>query len=110
MQNLLFSSTTLHVLLEGLSLRDDLSWIIVFLWGWVTGVGLSSHGPSHLLGLGTIVWGWVRVDTSHDGSAEGSLGGRGKGVGRSNEGKEGNGLGLYMYDTQERKRVLDDVS
>ena len=72
--------TLLHVLLEGNVLGDGLTGILVLdLRGKITGVVLSSHGPSELGGS-------VPVDllASH-GGGEGRLGGRGKGSGRSDE-------------------------
>jgi hypothetical protein len=93
-KSLVSSSTTLHVFLEGLTLRDGLSWVIGDDRGWVTGVGLTSHGPSHLLGDGSVSRLWVWVDTSVNGGDKSWLGSRGKGRSRCDEGKDDGRLGL----------------
>jgi hypothetical protein len=92
--NLVSSRTTLHVLLEGFTLWDGLSWVIGDNRGWVTGVCLTSHGPSHLLGDGSVGRLWVRVNSSVNGGDEGWLGSRGEGRSRCNEGKDDDRLGL----------------
>lgn len=92
---LVASSTTLHVLLERLTLWDGLSWVIGDNRGWVTGVGLTSHGPSHLLGDRSVGRLWVWVNSSVDGGDKGWLGSRGKGRSRCDEGKNDDRLGLF---------------
>ena len=99
--NLVASSTTLHVLLEGLTLWDGLSWVIGDNRGWVTGVGLTSHGPSHLLGDGSVGRLWVWVNTSVDSGDKGWLGSRGECRSRCDEGKDDDRLGLCVMETRE---------
>jgi hypothetical protein len=87
-----FGSTTLHVLLEGLSLRDGLSGIVTLNRGWVTGVCLSSTGPAHGGGLFATGWLWVRVWAFSQRSDKGWLGGRGESRSGSNKGEKSNDL------------------
>ena len=89
-----FGSTTLHVLLEGFSLRDGLSCVVALNRGWVTGVCLSSTGPAHGGSLFATGWLWVRVWAFSQRSDKGWLGGRGKSRSRSDKGKDDDGLGL----------------
>ena len=108
-ERLVSSSTTLHVLLERLTLWDGLSWVVRDDRGWVTGVGLTSHGPSHLLGDRTIGRLWVWVDTSVDGGDKGWLGSRGKGRGRCDESKDDGRLGLWEEDECESTRTVFSI-
>ena len=55
-------------------------------------MGLSSHGPAHLLSDLTARWLGVWVNTSAHGGDEGWLGGWHEGRGRDSEGQKGEGL------------------
>ena len=81
-------STALHVLLEGFSLGDGLTGILVLLGGGVLGVGLSSHGPSHLKSLGIGLGGWVGVYVEGRSGLEGR--GRGESGGRADKSESEN--------------------
>lgn len=99
---LVSSSATLHVLLEGLTLRDGLSRVIGDNWGGVTGVRFASHGPAHLLSKLTARGLGVRVDFSVHFGDKGRLGSRRKGRGGGNESQKSKDLLLDKFEVCKR--------
>ena len=101
-------STVLHVFLEGFSLVDGLAWILIDLGFHISGIILSSHGPSELGSISP-----VSLSVEDGSGLAGESRGRCERRSGRNHGKDSNKLVLQgttkKRENNQVKRYREDI-